>query len=382
MDTFSFSIPQKIVFGYKSISKIKDIVASEGLTKLFVVSGPNIKRIGLLDKLTQALSGMDVQLTVFTDVEENPSVETVNKATDLFLSSGSNAIVAFGGGSPMDVAKAVGVLGAHGGDIREYEGGGKVPSEIVKMIAIPTTAGTGSEVTSFTVISDKENNYKLTVFSDYLLPAYVILDPEAISTVPAKVAAATGMDAMIHAIEAYLSKASTLASDLFAEKAIALIGQNIRNFVADRENTEAASNMLCASMFAGVAFNYARLGNVHAMSHPLSAFFNTPHGVANAILLPTVLEFNRIADAGKYKVIYELLKGTKEDHFEPSMLISYIKSLLTDLSIPTNLSEIGIDPKKIDAMAIDAMKSGNVKVNPRSTTIEDIKSLYYIAMNQ
>ena len=174
----------------------------------------------------------------------------------------------------MDVAKAVGVVAKYGGSITEYEGGGKVPGDIVPLIAIPTTAGTGSEVTAFSVITDHSRNYKLTVFSYKLIPSYGILDAELLTTAPASVAAACGIDAMVHALEAYISKDASPFSDAMAEKALELIGKNIRSYVADRTNLEAAEGMLVGSLFAGIACSWARLGDVHAMSHPVSAFFN------------------------------------------------------------------------------------------------------------
>ena len=238
------------------------------------------------------------------------------------LASGADFIVALGGGSPMDVAKAVGVVAKYGGSITEYEGADKVPGDIIPLVAIPTTAGTGSEVTAFSVITDHSRNYKLTVFSYKLIPAYAILDAELLTTAPASVAAACGIDAMVHAIEAYISSAASPFSDAMAEKALELIGSNIRKYVANRTNIEAAEGMLVGSLFAGIAFSWARLGNVHAMSHPVSAFFNVPHGVANAILLPTVIEYNALADDGKYFKIYNYISKTtvKQEAFDSSML--------------------------------------------------------------
>ena len=231
-----------------------------------------------------------IESVSFCRTEGNPSVETVDSACELFKDSAADFIVAFGGGSPLDVAKAVAVKASYGGKVTDYEGGGKVPGPVVPMIAIPTTAGTGSEVTAFSVITDHSRNYKLTIASNYLLPSYAILDPELISTVPEGTAAACGIDAMIHALESYISKAASPFSEMFSLRALELIGSSIRTYVKDRGNTNAAEKMMLGSLFAGIAFSHARLGDVHAMSHPLSAFFDIPHGVANAILLPEVME--------------------------------------------------------------------------------------------
>ena len=282
----------------------------------------------------------------------------------------------------MDVAKAVGVLAKYGGRITDYEGGGKVPGEIVPLVAIPTTAGTGSEVTAFSVITDHSRDYKLTVFSYKLIPAYAILDPELVATAPASVAAACGIDAMIHALEAYLSTAASPFSDSMAEKALELIGKNIRRYVAKRTDEEVAFAMLTGSLFAGIAFSWARLGNVHAMSHPVSAMFHVPHGVANAILLPVIADYNALADQGRYYKIYSYIsrKKVREEEFEPQMLVQELRELNKELGIPASLSEVGVTEDKIERMAADAMKSGNIAVNPRSSTQKDIEMLYRKAL--
>ena len=350
--------------------------------------------MGLVEKAADYLKTVDIKTDAFTEIEANPSVATVEKATEKFKESGADFIVAFGGGSPMDVAKAVGVVAKYGGSITEYEGAHKVPGSIIPLIAIPTTAGTGSEVTAFSVITDHSRDYKLTVFSYELLPAYAILDAELITTAPASVAAACGIDAFIHAEEAYISTAASPFSDAMAEKAMALIGKNIRRFVANRGDMEAAEAMMVGSLFAGIAFSFARLGNVHAMSHPVSAFFDVPHGVANAVLLPVVAEYNALADHGRYLTIYNDISPVPAytDDFEPMMLVDAIHSLCADIGIPENLtiainqaSETGEVTReeiesKIEAMAVDAMKSGNIAVNPRSSRQCDIEMLYKKAL--
>ena len=301
MENFTFSIPQNIVFGKGSLSRLPEFVQALGGKHAFFISGPHLNKMGIVQTCADMLSAAGIASDAFTETEANPSVETVNAATARFLESGADCIVALGGGSPMDVAKAVGVLAKYGGEITEYEGGGKVPGDIVPLIALPTTAGTGSEVTAFSVITDHSRNYKLTVFSYKLLPAYAILDPDLLTTVPASTAAACGIDALIHALEAYLSTAASPFSDAMAEKAMELIGGNLRAYVGNRANEDAAAAMLAGSLFAGIAFSWARLGNVHAMSHPVSAYFNVAHGVANAILLPTVVAYNALTDKGKYR---------------------------------------------------------------------------------
>lgn len=382
MEEFSFSVPQNIVAGKGTIKKLPEVAAKLGGKKAFIISGPHLNKIGAVAACEALLAEAGIQAAAFTDCEANPSVETVDKATAQFKESGADFIVAYGGGSPMDVAKAVGVLAKYGGSVTEYEGAHKVPGDIVPLIAIPTTAGTGSEVTAFSVITDHSRQYKLTVFSYKLLPAYAILDADLIITVPAYTAAACGMDALIHALEAYISTAASPFSDAMAEKAMELIGGNIRRYVANRTDIEAAQAMLVGSLFAGIAFSFARLGNVHAMSHPVSAHFNVAHGVANAILLPTIVDYNALADHGKYRKIYNYIAQIPlgADEFEPFMLADEIRDLNDILGIPACLSEVGVKEDAIPAMAADAMKSGNIAVNPRSSKLEDIEMLYHKAM--
>lgn len=394
MNTFNFSVPQDITVGKGSLAKLPEIAKKLGGSHAFIISGPHLAKMGLVEKAADYLKMVDIKTDAFTEIEANPSVATVEKATEKFKESGADFIVAFGGGSPMDVAKAVGVVAKYGGSITEYEGAHKVPGPIIPLIAIPTTAGTGSEVTAFSVITDHSRDYKLTVFSYELLPAYAILDAELITTAPASVAAACGIDAFIHAEEAYISTAASPFSDAMAEKAMALIGKNIRRFVANRGDMEAAEAMMVGSLFAGIAFSFARLGNVHAMSHPVSAFFDVPHGVANAVLLPVVAEYNALADHGRYLTIYNDISPVPAytDDFEPMMLVDAIHSLCADIGIPENLT-IAINQasktgevtreeieSKIEAMAVDAMKSGNIAVNPRFSRQCDIEMLYKKAL--
>ena len=394
MNEFSFSVPQNITVGKGSLAKLPEVAKKSGGSHAFLMSGPHLAKMGLVEKAAESLKVAGIAVDTFTEIEGNPSVETVDKATAAFKESGADFIVAFGGGSPMDVAKAVGVTAKYGGSITEYEGAHKVPGPIIPLIAIPTTAGTGSEVTAFSVITDHSRDYKLTVFSYEILPAYAILDAELLTTAPASVAAACGIDAFIHAEEAYISTAASPFSDAMAEKAMSLIGKNIRRFVANRGDIEAAEAMLVGSLFAGIAFSFARLGNVHAMSHPVSAFFDLPHGVANAVLLPVIAEYNALADHGRYLTIYNDISPVPayEEEFEPLMLVDAIRELCGEIGIPANLTEAINNASKtgtvsaeeieskIEAMAVDAMKSGNIAVNPRSSRQCDIEMLYRKAL--
>lgn len=394
---FSFSIPQDIRVGSGVLEQIGDAAKGLGGKKGFVISGPHLKAMGHVADVEKMLSDAGIESEDYTDIEGNPSVETVDRCTKAYLKSGADFIVAFGGGSPMDVAKAVAVTAKYGGSITEYEGGGKVPGPIVPLIAIPTTAGTGSEVTAFSVITDHTRNYKLSVFSYELFPKVALLDPDLLATTPASVASACGIDAFIHAEEAYVSRAANPFTEAMSEKAMQLIGGNLRRFTACREDREAATAMLEGSLFAGIAFSFARLGNVHAMSHPVSAYFNVAHGVANGVLLPFIVEYNALADHGKYYTIYKDISRGKvyEEDFEPKNLALAVRELCADIGIPGTLYEAINKTRnkagkpdlsreeirgKFDAMAEDAMKSGNIAVNPRASKKADILALYEKAL--
>ncbi|MBQ6967852.1 MAG: iron-containing alcohol dehydrogenase [Lachnospiraceae bacterium] len=378
MNPFNFSLPLEIFFGKGELARLPEAAKNLKTEHAFIISDPGIKKMGIAGKCEDMLKAQGIKVSGFYDTEANPSVETVERAAEEYRKSGADTIVAVGGGSSIDVAKAAGVLVKYGGKITDYEGPDKVPGKIVPFIAIPTTAGTGSEVTASAVITDHKRNYKFTVFSYKQLPDYAILDPELITTAPASLAAACGIDAFIHAEESYISKAASPYSEAMSEKAMELIGRSIRRFVADRSDMAAAEDMLAGSLFAGIAFARARLGDVHSMSHPVSAYHNVPHGVANAIILPTVARFNAIVDNGKYIKIYNYISPEKadEESFKSDMLAEAFAKLNREIGIPSSLREVGVTDEFIEEMAEDAMKSGNTPVNPRETTKEDFISLY------
>ncbi|MCB6203075.1 iron-containing alcohol dehydrogenase [Extibacter muris] len=382
MKDYSFKIPQNIEFGMGSLKKLPVILEKSQSDNVLLVSDRGLEKLGVVKKVQDIIEDGGIKCTAYLDVIPNPTVDVVNAAAALYKECKATSIVALGGGSSMDVAKAVGVLVNYGGNITEYEGFDTVPGPIVPMIAIPTTAGTGSEVTASSVITDESRNYKLSVISYELLPKYAVLDPELIMTAPASIAASCGVDALIHAMEAYISTKASPFSDAMAEKAMELIGHNIRKFVANRQDEDAACAMMAGCNFAGIAFAWAKLGNVHAMSHPVSAYFHVAHGVANSILLPTVLEYNALADDGRYEVMYNYISegGAAVDGFRPQMLVEETRKLNADLGIPKTLSEVGVKEELIPAMAEDAMKSGNILANPRQSNVKDIIELYKKAL--
>lgn len=379
-----FSIPQNLIFGERCVESIHEILERESCSKVFLVSDRGLEKIGLVKEIEAILEGHDISVVTFSDIMTNPTTEAVTQGFDLWNVEKPGVIVALGGGSPMDVAKAIATLAVYGGDIRDYEGAQIVPGPVLPIIAIPTTAGTGSEVTASSVITDSETLFKFSVFSDVLKPKYALLDPTLIMSLPKHVAAMTGIDAFIHAMESYLSLKSTMLTETFSLRAMKLISDGLVPFVDERSNYEAAEKMLMGSMLAGVAFTHTRLGNIHAMSHPLSGHFGVAHGIANASLMVTILEFNAPECVGKYHDIYEILTGKRVDDFKSSMLIDEVKKLLTRIGLPWNASDLvevknlehPIDDILLNKLVDDALKSGNVAVNPRHTERSDVLEMY------
>jgi len=373
---FEFTIPTKVIYKPGAVRELGSLIAGMNVQKALLVTDQILTEAGYAEQVEKILRSGGVAYQMFNEVEPNPSVETVEKGVALFRDLDYQLVIALGGGSPIDVAKAVAVRVANDQSTPSLEGLEQFKNDPLAVIAIPSTAGSGSEVTPFSVITDRQKKYKFTIFSSRIIPRIAILDPGLISSLPASVAASTGLDALTHAVESYTSLLGSFYSDAFAEKAVDLIGKHLRRFVASRENEEAAGAMLTAASFAGLAFAHGRLGIAHAMAHPLSAHFGVPHGVANAILLPHVMEYNLTAVPEKFERVSQLL-GEKP---AAENAISAIRKLNRDLGIAASLSEVGVQSEAIEAMTADAMKSGNVPANPRLTGSSEIQALYRQAM--
>ncbi|HEU5298775.1 MAG TPA: iron-containing alcohol dehydrogenase [bacterium] len=380
-EAFTFTAPANVTFGPGVIAKLPELVVGLG-GRAIVVSDPGIAKAGILDRVLAALEQAGVTAEPYPSVEPNPSIETVEAAHDLFRRTRSAFVLGVGGGSAMDVAKVVSVLAAHGGGVRDYEGMGKVPAPGVPCVAVPTTAGTGSEVTIFSVITDRQRKFKLTVGSPHTVPQVALCDPELTLSMPPALTAATGMDALTHAIESYVNTVHNPIASALALEAIRLIGRSLRTAYSSARNLRARTEMLLASTMAAMAFARTRLGNVHAMSHPLGAHFDVPHGVANAVLLPSVMAWNMIACYDTYPQI-ALALGEPVAGLAPreaaEAAVEAVRRLARDVQIPERLRDVGVTREGIPAMTDDAMKSGNVLVNPRATTAADIAALFEAA---
>ncbi|MGH2354571.1 MAG: iron-containing alcohol dehydrogenase, partial [Chloroflexota bacterium] len=321
-------------------------------------------------------------------VEPDPSIEIVERALDAYGSNGCDLLVAVGGGSSMDTAKACAILATNPGKLRSYEGWEKFQEPPAPLFAAPTTVGTASEVTPFVVITDPEAKFKFTIGSPLAAPRIAFLDPLLVLGLPANVTAATGMDALTHAIESYTSLLSNPISAGLALHAIRLISANLRAGVANSHNLAAMSALLVGANVAGLAFSNTRLGNVHAMAHPLGAFWKIPHGVANALMLPHVMEFNALACPQKMIEVAQAMgeppetlglggrDGGAVTEYEAGLkAAAAVRRLEQDIGIPARLSDLGVDKSSIPEMAADAMKSANIAINPRKTTINELIGL-------
>ncbi len=379
--TFTYHAPTEIIFGPGSLAQLPDAIGPFG-ERVLVVSDPGVAAAGILDRVTAALGAAGRRPETAADVEPNPSAETADRAAATYKRAGCQWVLAVGGGSAMDVGKAVALLAAHPGPIGAYEGVGKVPGPVAPLVCVPTTAGTGSEVTIFSVITDRTRKFKMPIGSTHLLPRCAVCDPELTVSMPQPLTAATGMDALTHAVECYTNTAYHPISKALALEAIRLIGGALRRAYTNGRDLEARTQMLLASLLAAMAFTRTRLGNVHAMSHPVGAHFNVPHGVANAVLLPYVMDWNLPGCLDTFPAVAAVL-GESTDGLSPRaasvVAVDAVRQLSRDLGIPERLRDVGVTRDGLPAMARDAMQSGNVLVNPRATRYEEMVALFETA---
>jgi alcohol dehydrogenase class IV len=378
MTSRTFHAPSRIHFGSKSLAQLGPEAAALGTKALVVTGRSSSKKSGSLDKVCAMLEAAGVGVTIFAQVESDPSVATVEEGAALAKAQGCDVIVALGGGSPMDAAKGISCLLANPGPIQQYETKGPTrPGPAI--IAIPTTAGTGSEVTRISVLTDTVSKRKIPVASPLLVPTVAILDPELTASMPPRVAAATGMDALTHAVEAYVSTVANPLTDTLALAAIEAIGANLLKAVTAPDNLEARTNMLLAQMQAGQAFSNASVGLVHAMSRPMGAFFGVPHGVANAMLLPVVAAYNRPACPERMARLARAL-GRNTAHMDlgqaSRQAAAALEELLAELPLPRTLTEVGVTDEALPEMAKEAAANGSSRVNPRKPSEDEIVALY------
>jgi alcohol dehydrogenase class IV len=378
-----FQVPTKILMGEGVTGEIGAEAKIFGAMAALVVTDEGVRKAGLLERVILPLEDAGVEIDIFDEVMPDPTVTLVEKGAAIIRRKGHDLIIAVGGGSSIDAAKGVSVMATNEGSICDFEGVDKFANEPLPIFAVPTTAGTGSEVTFGTVLTDTGRNYKFLVYGNRLAPRVAFLDPIMVSTAPPNVVISTGMDALTHAIESYISLRATPQTEALAIGAIKLISANLRQAVANSGNLEAVGNMLIAANLAGIAFGNSRLGIVHAMALPLGAFFHLPHGVANTVLLPYGLEFNLIAAPQKYvdiaNAMGEMTVGLSlMDAAEKA--IESVKKLASDIGAPKNLKNLGVEADMIPQMAADAMKSSHIPANPRKISQIDVEGLYRRAL--
>lgn len=367
---------------YHGAGAIQEIAAEakgRGFQKAFVCSDPDLVKFGVTGKVLKVLDDAGLAYEVYSNIKANPTIENVQTGVAAFKASGADYIVAIGGGSSMDTAKAIGIIIANPEfeDVRSLEGTAATKKPCVPIIAVPTTAGTAAEVTINYVITDVEKKRKFVCVDTHDIPVVAVIDPEMMSSMPKGLTAATGMDALTHAIEGYITKAAWEMTDMFHLKAIEIISKNLRGAV---ENTkEGREGMALGQYIAGMGFSNVGLGIVHSMAHALGAVYDTPHGVANAILLPTVMEYNAPATREKYREIARAMGVEGVDQMSQEeyrkAAVDAVRKLSQDVGIPADLKEIAKEedvPFLAESAYVDACRPGN----PRDTSVEEIAALY------
>ncbi len=374
-----FVLNETSYHGAGAIQNIPEEIKGRGFQKVFLASDPDLIKFGVTKKVTDLLDKAGIAYEIFSEIKPNPTIENVQHGVEAFKKMGADCIVAIGGGSSMDTAKAVGIIikNPEFSDVRSLEGTAPTKNKAVPIIAVPTTAGTAAEVTINYVITDTEKNRKMVCVDVHDIPVIAVVDPDMMSTMPKGLTAATGMDALTHAIEGYITKGAWELSDMFHLKAIEIIAKSLRGAVANTK--EGREGMALGQYVAGMGFSNVGLGIVHSMAHPLGALYDTPHGVANAIILPTVMEYNAPATGEKYKYIAQAMgvKGTDDMTQEEyrKAAIDAVKQLSKDVGIPENLKEI-VKPEDIPFLSRSAYDDACRPGNPRDTSVEEIAELY------
>ena len=374
-----FILNETSYHGAGAIEAIATEAAGRGFQKAFVCSDPDLIKFGVTQKVLDVLDKNGLAYEIFSDIKPNPTIENVQNGVAAYKAAGTDYIVAIGGGSSMDTAKAIGIIinNPEFADVRSLEGVADTKNKCVPIIAVPTTAGTAAEVTINYVITDAEKNRKMVCVDPHDIPVVAVVDPDMMASMPKGLTAATGMDALTHAIEGYITGGAWELSDMFHIKAIEIIARSLRGAVAN--TPEGRADMALGQYVAGMGFSNVGLGIVHSMAHPLGALYDTPHGVANAIILPTVMEYNAEATGEKYRDIARAMgvAGTDAMTIEEARkaAIDAVRQLSADVGIPADLKEI-VKPEDLDFLAQSAYDDACRPGNPRATSVAEIKALY------
>lgn len=378
MKSFEFILPTKIKFGEGVLKGLGAEINTLDKKRPMILTDKGLIKAGVIDKVAQALAaGGFEDVLIFDEIEPNPRDLTVEKACQKAAAYRADLLIAVGGGSSMDTAKAVGVVLEHGGGIGDYEGLDKVKKPITDLIAIPTTAGTGSEVTFWSVITDTRRHFKMSIGSPLTAPKLALVDPELVQSLPAAIVASTGMDALTHAIEGYTCTAAEPITDACGIYAIKMIADNLRDAVYTASK-EARANMLLASLIAGMCFGNSDIAGVHCMAEALGGLYDTPHGIANAILLPYVMQYNVSANVDKYAKIAEAL-GEKVDHLSKRdaayQAVAAVKKLNEDIEIPS-IMDIGVQKDDLEELAQRSAVNVSAGSNPRKVGAKEFRLIF------
>jgi alcohol dehydrogenase len=382
MHISKFAAPE-IIFGRGSLHQTGECCRRIGANKVFIVSDKGVVAAGWAEKIIQVCQASGLAYELFYDITPNPKDYEIEEGTRRYQNSECDAVLGIGGGSAMDAAKAIAILATNGGTIHEYEGADKIKSPLPPLLMIPTTAGSGSEVSQFSVIVDSARNIKMTIVSKSLVPDIAITDPQTLVTKSAELTAETGMDVLTHAIEAFVSVAATPLTDVQAKNAISLVSQYLRSSTASRTNEEAKAAMAMASLQAGLAFSNAILGAVHAMAHAVGGYLDLPHGKLNAILLPYVMEYNFLAAPERFRQIAALMGQNISEMTVAEAArraIYHVKQLASDIGIPQRLSDIGFTEDLILPMSLAASEDVCLITNPRDIGIQELEMIFRQAL--
>lgn len=376
-----FILNEVSYFGPGARRELPEVVKRLGKTKALVVTDPGLIKFGVAGKVTEVLDAASIPYEVFSDVKPNPTVSNVHHGIDAYKASGADFIIAIGGGSAIDTAKGIGIVinNPEFADIVSLEGCAPTRHKSVPIVALPTTAGTAAETTINYVIIDEQKQKKMVCVDPNDIPAVAIIDAELMYSLPPALTAATGMDALTHAIEGYITKGAWSMSDMFEIEAIRMIAASLPTAVAEPSNAEARNAMAVAQYIAGMAFSNVGLGLVHGMAHPLGSLFDVPHGVANALLLPTIMEFNMPCCLDKYPAIARAM-GVNTDGMSAEeaskAACQAVKDLAIKVGIPQHLTELGITRNDIPRLAQQAIEDVCTPGNPREVTLAEIEQLY------
>lgn len=381
--TSAFFIPTVNLMGAGCLKDAADAIQSKGFKRGLIVTDVILNKIGVVKKVQTLLNQRSVESVVFDGTKPNPTIRNVNDGLALLKEHDCDFVISLGGGSPHDCAKGIALLATNGGTISDYEGVDRSAKSMLPLVAINTTAGTASEMTRFCIITDEERHIKMAIVDKHTTPLISVNDPELMLAKPASLTAATGMDALTHAVEAYVSIAATPITDAVAIKAIELIQANLRTAVSNGDDIHAREQMAYAQFMAGMAFNNASLGYVHAMAHQLGGFYDLPHGVCNAVLLPHVQSYNaqvcpeRLRDVAKAMGV-DVSAMTAEQG--AAAAIEAIQQLSKDVGIPAGLRELGAQEQDIPTLADNALKDACGFTNPKQATHAEISAIFAEAM--